>query len=77
MIERACGQYLARMDADDVALPGAIPGQVQYLDEHPECVLLASRVIIIDPTGIPLQETGNALTHEEIDDVLDQGGGSI
>ena len=70
MLGRARGQYVARMDADDVALPGRFERQVQYLDDHPECVRLGSRVIIIDPYGDPLQEMGEALTHEEIDDTL-------
>ena len=46
------------MDADDVALPERFERQVQYLDDHPECVLLGSRVIIIDPDGDPLRRWG-------------------
>jgi glycosyltransferase involved in cell wall biosynthesis len=67
MLSRARGEYVARMDADDVALPQRFEQQVRYLDEHPECVLVGSRVIIIDPDGDPLTVMGSALTHEEID----------
>ena len=77
MVGRARGEYVARMDADDVALPGRFERQVQYLDEHPECVLLGSRVIIIDPDGDPLKEMGDALTHDEIDDIFMMHGGQI
>jgi glycosyltransferase involved in cell wall biosynthesis len=77
MLERARGQYVARMDADDVALPERFERQVQYLDDHPECVLLASRVIIIDPDGDPLQEMGYALTHEEIDGAFMNAQGQV
>jgi glycosyltransferase involved in cell wall biosynthesis len=67
MLGRARGEYVARMDADDVALPQRFDRQVHYLDEHPECVLAGSRVILIDPDGDALTEMGAALTHEEID----------
>src|SRR3954452_3787995 len=62
MLERSLGYYVARMDADDVALPQRFERQVKYLDDHPECVLLGSRVTIIDPDGDPLKEMGAALT---------------
>jgi len=61
---------VARMDADDVALPERFARQVRYLAEHPECVLVGSRVQIIDPDGCPLRTFGEALTHEEIDSAL-------
>ena len=35
--------------------------QVRYLDEHPECVMVGSRVTIIDPDGDALTEMGDAL----------------
>lgn len=39
-LNRGCasarGQYLARMDADDVSLPERLRTQVQYLENHPE-----------------------------------------
>jgi Glycosyl transferase family 2 len=36
----ARGRYLARMDADDIALPHRFAFQAAYLDQHPECVLV-------------------------------------
>ena len=36
------------------------------LDEHPECVMVGSRVTIIDPDGDALTEMGDALSHEQI-----------
>lgn len=64
------GEYIARMDADDVSLPQRLEKQVAYLRDHPECVLLGSRVLRIDPYGSPLDESDNKLTHEEIDKQL-------
>lgn len=35
----ARGEYLARMDADDISLPTRLEIQVRYLDEHPDVML--------------------------------------
>ena len=35
-IECACGEYLARMDADDVSLPHRLDAQVAFMEVHPE-----------------------------------------
>ncbi|GJM71235.1 hypothetical protein HMSSN036_34510 [Paenibacillus macerans] len=35
-IEMAGGEYIARMDADDLSLPKRLERQVAYLDAHPE-----------------------------------------
>ena len=75
-MELACGRYIARMDSDDVCLPRRFEAQVAYLDTHPECVLVGSRVTVVDPYGSPVFESGQKLTHEEIDaELLGSGGG--
>jgi len=35
-IEESTGEYIARMDADDIMHPDKIAKQVKFLDEHPE-----------------------------------------
>src|SRR4051794_24772902 len=37
-IALARGEFLARMDADDIALPQRFEKQIAYLRDHPECV---------------------------------------
>jgi len=75
-IGMARGRYLARMDSDDVCLPGRFETQVKYLDAHPECVLVGSRATVVDPYGSPVFESGQKLAHEEIDaELLGSGGG--
>jgi glycosyltransferase involved in cell wall biosynthesis len=54
LIDQARGEFLARMDADDIALPERFGRQVDYLRAHPEYVLVGSRVLLIDPEGDPL-----------------------
>ncbi len=44
----ARGTYLARMDADDIAMPDRLAQQVRFLDSHPQCVLLGGAYEFID-----------------------------
>ena len=71
----ARGTYLARMDADDVSMPDRFAKQVDHLRAHPDCVLVGSRILTIDPYGIPLYEPDHRLAHEEIDRQLLNGVG--
>ena len=67
MIGLARGKYLARMDADDVCVADRFARQADYLDSHPECVVVGSRVMLMDPYGSPVARSGHSLTHREID----------
>lgn len=50
-LEKARGEYLARMDADDIALPERFERQIGFLMANPECVLLGSSFVFIDRSG--------------------------
>ena len=78
MVGLARGRYLARMDSDDIAVPERFAKQVAYLDAHPECVIVGSRVMLMDPYGSPVAPSGHKLTHEEIDhELLTQSGWAL
>jgi GT2 family glycosyltransferase len=47
-IGAARGPFIARLDVDDVALPGRLARQIRFLDEHPEVVLLGSWAVRIN-----------------------------
>lgn len=49
--EQVRGQYIAVLDADDIALPERFARQVSYLDVHPEVVLLGAWADFIDERG--------------------------
>jgi glycosyltransferase involved in cell wall biosynthesis len=50
-LEVARGSYVARLDADDVALPARLARQVEFLDCNPDVVLVGSGVRVIDERG--------------------------
>ncbi|KAA5546131.1 glycosyltransferase family 2 protein [Roseiconus nitratireducens] len=54
LIEHSRGEYLARMDGDDVCLPDRFQLQVDYLDQHPECGCVGGWVVFTDNFGRPL-----------------------
>jgi hypothetical protein len=47
----AHGHYIARVDADDVALPDRLSRQVEFLDAHPSVAMVGAALITIDSTG--------------------------
>lgn len=51
------GEYVARMDADDVALPHRFQFQLDYLDAHPGCVLVGGVARSISPDGKDVSRT--------------------
>ena len=47
----ARGQYLAVHDADDISLQVRFARQVEYLDSHPDCVLVSSDIFRLHASG--------------------------
>lgn len=45
------GEYIARMDADDVALSGRLRKQVNFLDNHRACLMCGTNAVVIDNSG--------------------------
>jgi glycosyltransferase involved in cell wall biosynthesis len=67
MLASARGEFVARMDADDVALPERFERQAAYLRSHPEVLAVGTRILLIDPEGAPLTEMCTLQTHDDID----------
>lgn len=47
----AKGEYIARMDGDDISLPTRFGKQVVFLDEHPEYAVVSAPIIYFDENG--------------------------
>ncbi|MDZ7619697.1 MAG: glycosyltransferase [Patescibacteria group bacterium] len=76
-LSMAQGEFVARMDADDVALASRFEQQVQFLGLHPECVAVGSQVALIDADGDMLTVKRLPLEHGGIDRQLMRGRGDI
>lgn len=74
-VAKSRGDFLARMDADDVSLPQRFERQVAYLREHPECVGVGTFVETIDPYDAMLDRLVHETEHESIDRELMTGRG--
>ncbi len=66
-LARCTAPLVARMDADDVALPNRLAKQVAYLNANPACVLVGSRVLLMDSERLPIREWVDEFTHDQID----------
>ncbi|RED44282.1 glycosyltransferase family 2 protein [Aestuariispira insulae] len=60
------GDYIARMDADDIALPSRFEAQAAFLDRHQDHVLVGGQVIHIAPDGKFVGETGHVLEDRDV-----------
>jgi glycosyltransferase EpsE len=47
----AKGEYIARMDGDDISLSTRFEKQVKFLDEHPEYAVVSAPMIYFDENG--------------------------
>lgn len=64
-IDRARGEYIARMDCDDISLPKRLERQVKYLDSNPDICVCGTWAEVIDDQGAKVRDrpmpTGRAL----------------
>ncbi len=69
MADVARSPLLARMDADDIALPDRFQRQLDWFSRHPRTVCLGGRVELIAESGQPLESpdpvTGNDRIQQE------------
>jgi glycosyltransferase involved in cell wall biosynthesis len=66
-VEMAKAEFIARMDADDIASHDRFERQVEFLEKHPECCVVGTRAIRIDPDGSPISPWRVPEDHVEID----------
>lgn len=64
-IEIAKGEFIARMDSDDISIPERLEKQVEYMLDKPETGIVGSSAVIIDCDGRKL-----GINYRESDPVL-------
>lgn len=50
-IHYASGNYIARMDCDDISLPTRLERQIKFFNDNPEYAVVGCRVSLIDSNG--------------------------
>jgi glycosyltransferase involved in cell wall biosynthesis len=76
-LNRGCslaqGQYIARMDADDIAVRNRLMWQLDFMKEHREVAVLGGAVEFIDASGQPLYISRYPVGDREIKSALGEG----
>ncbi len=67
------GIYIANMDSDDISMPTRLEKQVNFLEQHPEVSILATKLILINEDDIEIgfwPEDINCTTKQQIKQTL-------
>jgi GT2 family glycosyltransferase len=76
-LSRARGEFIARMDSDDVSLSNRFARQVEYLREHPDIAVVGSAITLIDAAGAVIREIDYPLAPAKIDRFLIEVGCAV
>ncbi|MEQ8848775.1 glycosyltransferase [Botrimarina sp.] len=77
-LAEASGEYVARMDADDVCYPQRFAEQVKALEDHPDLVLVGCQLTRIDSAGFEIDKLILPTdTRQIVDNLLAGHGGQV
>jgi glycosyltransferase involved in cell wall biosynthesis len=65
-IGRAAGEYVARMDADDIAYPRRLEKQLRFLVDRPDVDLAGGWAVLFTDAGAPIGKRADPTGHGEI-----------
>ncbi|HET7434582.1 MAG TPA: glycosyltransferase family A protein [Thermoanaerobaculia bacterium] len=69
-LRQARGTYVARLDSDDVMMPGRLAAQAALLDARPDVVMVSSAYEVIDEAGRVLGAGRSEEAHEVVQHLL-------
>jgi hypothetical protein len=76
-LNRGCGiargKYIARMDADDIAVKERLRWQLEFMESHPAIAVVGGAVQTISASGLELAVEVYPLADRDIKRVLDRG----
>jgi len=75
-LDRATGEYVSMMDGDDYMLPGKLQKQVDFLDAHPEVVMVGHQMNLLDENTNTITKVSNVPFMKErysIEDFIAKG----
>lgn len=65
-LKKAHGEYIARMDADDISGSDRIEKQVEFMQKNPDVVIVGGQAVLIDEKGAKFGEKKYPLSHKSI-----------
>ena len=69
-LKESKGEYIARMDADDISMPERFQKQFDFLESNKDHVLVGSWMKIIDENGEEIDEWESEVSNEKIKEKL-------
>ncbi|MBQ3147911.1 MAG: glycosyltransferase [Alistipes sp.] len=69
-ISVARGEYIARMDADDISLPERLSKQVVYMDTHPDVIVCGTQIEYFGTKSTRYHKIKFPLANDDLKDML-------
>jgi glycosyltransferase involved in cell wall biosynthesis len=76
-VDIACGEYIARMDADDNSSPGRLELQLEWLESRPCTAVLGTQVAQIDEAGATIRRHYYPRSSDAIEKALLRGATAL
>lgn len=69
-ISQSTGDFIARIDSDDVMFPTRLEIQLKYLESNPSIGCIGSQILVIDAKGTPIRESHYPTNPKKIKKVM-------
>jgi len=68
------GEYIARMDADDISFPERLNKQFNFMKKHPDIAIMGSSIVYIDEAGKIIESKLNRSNYQFLKRFILHGG---